>query len=124
MTIPIYLSSPPYRACEEDQQKCIECDRPAKVRGVCGRCYERHRAAGTVSELPARKRYRHTFEACEVCDEVTALAGHGWDARTILAAIGRGAEHVLRHLRNVGHPHADMFVTLASQAHRQRKDRP
>lgn len=108
-------------ARETDKGKCAECGRMAKVRGVCGTCYERHRDRGTLDQLAPRKTYRHTFDGCEVCDEVTALTAYGWDARTILAALHRNAEHVLRHLRQYQHPHAEAFLPLATEATRERK---
>ena len=124
MTIPIYLSSPPYRACEEDQQKCSECDRPAVKRGACAACYERHRAHKQLHRLALTRRYTHTADACTICDEVTALHAYGWDTRTILGALQRSAESVLRHLRQYGHPHADLFIPLATELRQQRKARP
>ena len=100
---------------------CLECDRPAKTRGVCGTCYERHRIAGTRHLLPPPKRHQHTYDGCPICDEVTALTAYGWDARTILAALHRNAEHVLRHLRTYDHPAADLFVPLATETNTQRR---
>ena len=107
----------------EADEICIECDRPAKTRGVCGTCYERHRTAGTRHLLPPPKRHQHTYDGCPICDEVTALTAYGWDARTILAALQRNAEHVLRHLRSYEHPNAEQFVPLATETHRHRHQR-
>jgi hypothetical protein len=36
---------------------CSECGlRPIRARGVCGTCYERHRKAGTLDQLPTSGR--------------------------------------------------------------------
>lgn len=36
---------------------CRECDRPKiHARGVCAACYERHRVAGTLHQLPTLRR--------------------------------------------------------------------
>ena len=105
----------------EPMEKCAECGRVARTRGVCGTCYERHRCHGTLDQLAPRIRHRHTPQACPICDEVTTLTAYGWDARTILTALQRGPEYVLRHLRQYDHPHAERFLPLATEATRERK---
>ena len=102
---------------------CPECHlRPVKYRGRCRACYERHRARGRLADLP-RTNYRHTPSECPICDEVTSLTAYGWSPADILAALNRNAEHVLRHLRQYAHPHADLFVPLASDSAREREHR-
>ena len=61
---------------------------------------------------------------CHICDEVTALTSYGWDPRTILDALDANPEALLRHLRGVAHPAADLFIPLATETRRQRKARP
>ena len=100
---------------------CPECNlRPVSTRGRCRACYERHRSRGRLSDLPSRY-YKHTEADCPICDEVTTLTAYGWGAADIIAALHRNAEHVLRHLRQYQHPHAERFLPLATEATRTRK---
>ena len=103
---------------------CPECNvRPVRVRGRCGTCYERHRSRGELLALPREGYYKHTPQSCTICDEVSTLTAYGWSPADILAALNRNAEHVLRHLRQYAHPHADLFVPLASDSAREREHR-
>ena len=73
--------------------------------------------------MPRQRLNAIALSDCRICDEVTALHAYGWDTRTILAALQRSAESVLRHLRQYDHPHADLFVPLASDSAREREHR-
>ena len=101
---------------------CPECNRrPVRFRGLCKACYERHRWRGELLTLPRPVYYKHTAQSCTICDEVTSLTAYGWGAADILTALNRNAEHVLRHLRQYDHPHAERFLPLATEATRLRK---
>ena len=105
---------------------CPECEqRPVHphTRGRCRACYQRHQSQGTLANLPRSSYYKHTARDCTICDEVTSLTAYGWDAATILAAINRNAEYVLRHLRQFDHPKAHLFVPFATESAREREHR-
>jgi hypothetical protein len=107
---------------DKESAKCLDCgERTPKHRGVCHRCYERRRAAGTRDELP-RKNYRHEPEACGICDEVAALHAHGWDAHTIVTAIGLHPEYVARHVKRWT-PHLLPLVIDAARASANERSR-